>query len=449
MVTDRWSSILHPGILRLHSCFINQRALFFVHEYAPNARSLYDVYMNNFNIISQQQLNPLPERLVWSLIMQLISIIRAVHSANLACRSSLLPNHIMVTRNPTGAGNTTRVRIGSVGVIDALEFDSRKPLEELQNSDMLLLGRLIVGIATRTWIVPQKNSSSFTGKSSDEAQLRSCIAFMSNHYGNPSPDLTNLVMALLQFNSNNINNSKPPTIFELCSSAIVSNHALDELNGANSALDMYDTQLCNEYESGRGLRLLMKMGFINERPEHGFDREWAEMGDCYVLKLFRDYVFHQCDDMGRPVMDMGHVITALNKLDACDSEKIALASRDGNSLLVVSFADVARCLDSAYQQLCASCVPNPVFGGSDSTVGGNSLGSMAYSSVRRGGGGTRGNYIALYGTTSEQQEHQHYVSQYHHQRMMGLGVGMGMDDSAAGACVNDGTGTNTRNYANY
>lgn len=55
-------------------------------------------------------------------------------------------------------------------------------------------------------------------------------------------------------------------------------------------------------------------------------------------------------------MDLGHVITALNKLDAAEEEKIVLASRDGKSLMVVTYADVARCLESAYHELCAGTV---------------------------------------------------------------------------------------------
>lgn len=56
-------------------------------------------------------------------------------------------------------------------------------------------------------------------------------------------------------------------------------------------------------------------------------------------------------------MDLGHVITALNKVDAGDEEKIVLSSRDGKSLMVVSFADVARCLENAFHELCSSAVP--------------------------------------------------------------------------------------------
>ena len=68
-------------------------------------------------------------------------------------------------------------------------------------------------------------------------------------------------------------------------------------------------------------------------------------------------VFHQADGAGNPVMDLGHVITALNKLDAASDEKIVLSSRDGKSLMVVTYADVAQCLESAYHELVSGSVP--------------------------------------------------------------------------------------------
>jgi PAB-dependent poly(A)-specific ribonuclease subunit 3 len=67
-------------------------------------------------------------------------------------------------------------------------------------------------------------------------------------------------------------------------------------------------------------------------------------------------VFHQADGAGNPVMDLGHITTALNKLDAADEEKIVLSSRDGKSLMVVSYADIARCLESAFDELCTGAV---------------------------------------------------------------------------------------------
>lgn len=50
-------------------------------------------------------------------------------------------------------------------------------------------------------------------------------------------------------------------------------------------------------------------------------------------------------------MDFGHVYQTLARLDAGDEEKILLTSRDKRSLLVVSFADVKRCLEEAFAEI--------------------------------------------------------------------------------------------------
>ena len=43
-----------------------------------------------------------------------------------------------------------------------------------------------------------------------------------------------------------------------------------------------------------------------------------------MLKLFRDYVFHQVMEDGRPFLDMAHVISCLNRLDAGIPDKVKL-----------------------------------------------------------------------------------------------------------------------------
>jgi len=44
------------------------------------------------------------------------------------------------------------------------------------------------------------------------------------------------------------------------------------------------------------------------------DPNWSETGDRYLLKLFRDYVFHQVDENGSPFVNLAHVIQTLNKV---------------------------------------------------------------------------------------------------------------------------------------
>ena len=71
--------------------------------------------------------------------------------------------------------------------------------------------------------------------------------------------------------------------------ASMANRVFDELDGAHGSIDEMSTALTGIYESGRALRLLLKLAFVNERPEFGIDKQWSESGDCYILKLFRDF----------------------------------------------------------------------------------------------------------------------------------------------------------------
>lgn len=84
------------------------------------------------------------------------------------------------------------------------------------------------------------------------------------------------------------------------------------------------------------------------------DPSWSETGDRYLLKLFRDYVFHQVDESGKPVINLAHVIASLNKLDAGLNENIRLMSRDEQSCLVVSYKDLKQCIDSTFSELTRS-----------------------------------------------------------------------------------------------
>lgn len=335
-VTDRWVGasttstpvVSHPGVVRFHRVFVANRAVFFVHQYIPGARTLQEQFLRS----------PLPEAVLWSWTTQLVSAIRTVHAGNLACRT-LQANHILCeTADGTwgSSGGRVRLRINCLGMVDALEFEARKQLRDLQLEDMRDLGRIILSLATGTEIT----------RASDNNTLRQCDAFVRQHY---SAEVINLVLSLLA------PNSTIPSIFDV--SRLIADHAFDELDFTQTVSDKTSAALAVEYDSGRALRLLLKLGFINERPEFGINRRWSESGDCYVLKLFRDYVFHQADGGGRPVMDLGHVVTALNKLDASDQEKIVLSSRDGKTLMVVSYADVARCLDNAFEELCNGAVP--------------------------------------------------------------------------------------------
>jgi PAB-dependent poly(A)-specific ribonuclease subunit 3 len=124
-------------------------------------------------------------------------------------------------------------------------------------------------------------------------------------------------------------------------SRALADRVMDEYDIALDTSDGLQSHLREEYENGRLFRLAMKLGFVNERFHVDNSNEWSECGDRYILKLFRDYVFHQNDD-GVPILDAGHVISSLNKLDVGDQEQILLCSRDQKDLLIVSFRDIRR-----------------------------------------------------------------------------------------------------------
>jgi len=315
-VAEQWVGFEHPNLVALHRVFVAQRALFFVHSYIPGVVPLRDRLVGS----------PVSEPVLWSAICQWTGLIRRIHQARMAVLT-LDARHVLLQID------SLRVRwyINCIGVPDTLEWESRKSVESLQAEDIRKLGRLILSLATGTEITI----------SSDPNTIARCERFCLQTY---SRELHNLTMTLLRSRT-------PPSIVDICRA--LTSRVWDEMDLLGLSLRGTEQSLGAEFESGRILRIMLKLGFINERPEFGPNRRWAQSGDCYILTLFRDYVFHQADGGGNPVMDMGHVLMTLNKLDAADEEKIVLTSRDGKSMMVVSFADVARCLESAYHELCS------------------------------------------------------------------------------------------------
>lgn len=87
---------------------------------------------------------------------------------------------------------------------------------------------------------------------------------------------------------------------------------------------------------------------------HAHDVRWSETGDRYILKLFRDRVFHSQDEQDCPIVDFAHVIDLLNKLDTGSEELLMLLSRDGEQCVFASYANIRQKLDAAYSELLGS-----------------------------------------------------------------------------------------------
>ena len=320
-----WRKAAHPSVVTLRRAFSAGSALFFQHDYYPGAHTLRELYLEHRGPL-------LPERLLWSFICQLTAGLRAVHDAGLSFRG-VHAAHVLVTGH-------NRVRLGGAGVVDVLESDSAKPLAECQQADMLSFGQMLLALATR--------SAGAAGN------VPAALDAVLTHY---SPALHALIVLLL---------SKPVPVQEIC--RLLAPQMLAELDSAYDHADALDSLLAREADNGRVLRLLVKLGFVNERPSHEGDPSWAETGDRYLLKLFRDYVFHQTSDEGAPVLDVAHVLEALNQLDMGSPTRVLLCSRDGGSILVASYAQLRKALNAAFDDLRGGAPAAPSASSSDAAA---------------------------------------------------------------------------------
>lgn len=81
-------NLVELHVSHYHSSLIPS-ALFFSYDYHPGAENLDAKHFNQSNEL-------IPESTLWSYIIQLLSLLRTVHNAGLACRI-LVPSKILVT----------------------------------------------------------------------------------------------------------------------------------------------------------------------------------------------------------------------------------------------------------------------------------------------------------------------------------------------------------------
>ncbi|BGP03296.1 hypothetical protein NBRC10513v2_007026 [Rhodotorula toruloides] len=428
---EKWTRVRHPGLVGVREAFTTRafgdHSIIFVYDFHPCSQTLYEAHLSPLASLppnpwstplthhhhpaqhhvhhgphaahaspfrpggtlarpagSSPSSTPagganstaLPERVLWSYVVQLASALKCVHNSGLAMRTVDV-NRVLVT-------GKNRVRLGGGGVLDCLTWDGGQNIPAHQQDDLLSFGKLIIALAC--------------GSTSAVHNLPKSVDHISRMY---SPDLKNVVLYLL---------SKPgprKTIEEVL--ALMGPRVVDELNSSLVAEDTLEHELMRELENGRLVRLLTKFGFINERPEFDHDPRWAETGDRYLIKLFRDYVFHQVDETGRPVTDLSHVLTALNKLDAGVDEKIMLVSRDEQSCLIVSYREIKNCIESAFADLSrATFAPHP-HGHQQAGQGAGGQATAMGGSSSSGGGSAHWRDGAASGVYAHAPELTHYL----------------------------------------
>ncbi|KAG5439537.1 hypothetical protein PCANB_002112 [Pneumocystis canis] len=293
-----WKRIRNANIISVHEAFTTKAfAIVFVYDYHPLSVTLYEKHFGQYlqkDSKSHRQ-GVISEYILWSYFIQIISAIKSIHAEGLAVRVLDLTKILLTGKER--------------------HFEND---EQLQNNDFTLLGQLMLTLGCNSLASIENIEESFD--------------YIIKHYSKKFQDI---ILYLLK-------NTELKSIDKLV--ALASNHIIDAFNSSLCYNDTLESELCRELENGRLVRLLCKFGFINERPEFDHDKLWSETGDRYLIKLLRDYVFHQVDENGNPVIDMAH-------LDAGIDEKIMLVSRDEQNCLIVSYKELKNCIQSAFLDL--------------------------------------------------------------------------------------------------
>lgn len=355
---DAWKRIRHPGILSLHEVFTTRQfttvpspnmlpanEVVFAFEFANRADTLFNVFLNPPS--PDYRYHPLSEATLWAIATQLLSAVAVVHSHRLALRDALTSTRILVT-------GRNRVKVSYVGLNDALDTGGSDHISvsashngpnsgnhdsasRLQRADLAAIGHVLATLALRIDSKVVRGGMLLCTEDSAMNAMRSLTP-----YGD---DLMVLIMSLLS--------AAMPT------SQVTTNQVLGligprmslELGNVWTHSDALEKRLHVEFDSSRMFRLMTLLGFVNERADAGVEPQWSETGDRYLLKLFRDYVFHRVDDDGNAVLDMAHVTECLSRLDVGSPEQVLLSSRDGASLLVATYEELRRCLMQSVDEL--------------------------------------------------------------------------------------------------
>ena len=333
MAKQNWRKIDNANIVSIIDIFTNRSfgdaGLMVVTEYFPCSKTLAEAHLSagHHNRHGYRNQNSfVPEPTLWSYFIQIANALRAIHVAGLAARV-IEPSKILLT-------GKNRIRLNACGILDVVQFDASRSTAELQREDLAQLGRLILNLGTLNLGAHNRSAANNPGQAlehfgrSYSAQLKDRVAHLigAGPAGTPPPNVHTVLVGH-------------------------ESQIVGQLDSALQENDYVNGVLGGELENSRIVRLMVKLNTITERPEYGVDAQWSETGERYPIKLFRDYVFHQVNANGSPSLDLGWVLACLNKLDAGSEEKMRLVSRDEQTMAILSFKDMKRLVDAAYQEL--------------------------------------------------------------------------------------------------
>ena len=318
----RWQRISNTNIVTARTAFSTQlfgdTSLIVVSDFYPDSITLRERHfpvamrIHNRNYSTQP-----PEQLLWSYMVQIANALKAVHSMGLAARSMDAKRWLVTDED--------RIRFNACGMADILDPSSTSLLE-LQRSDLHQLGKLVFSLGTAGAHNKMRPSDHFARVYT--ARLRQAVDWLQHQ---------------------TISTESSGTVDDFV--RILASDAIEAFDASLRFNDVLQHNLNKELENSRLVRLLFKLDSINDRPEYEGDSQWRDQGQRNALKLFRDYVFHQVDANGNPVIDMGHMLACLNKLDVGVEEKVTLTTRDGLTVILASYREIKGAIESAWVDL--------------------------------------------------------------------------------------------------
>ncbi|KAL0477252.1 PAB-dependent poly(A)-specific ribonuclease subunit 3 [Acrasis kona] len=304
-----WGSIAHPNVVVLRDVITTnafgggQQDAVFIYELFYGCETLESL-LKKYSI--------LPEDLIWSYVVQIVSALREIHQVG-AYQTGFETSRILVSPNK-------RLKLNCIGLVDIMGQSkpmSDEELQSLKNQDLKDFGKLLFNLVC--------HSNSIT---LDQAH---------NEF---SSDLIGLIEYLTQGVDVNLDHVV----------SMISTRILNEMTAGHIYNDYLEEELTKELDNGRLFKLLSKIDYVAQHvdklctPVHNGSSTITKT-DSQVLTLFRDYLFHQTPP------DFGLIVDTLNKLEVGSTEQILLMSRDEQTLLVVEYKDIKRCIAAGFNRL--------------------------------------------------------------------------------------------------
>lgn len=318
-VRSLWSRVKSSSTVPVHFAFttstFGDASVILVSDYYPASETIAEKYFNKPYPRPGRSL----EDTMWSFIVQIASALKAIHSTNLAAR--------IIDRTKILVTDENRFRLSGCAIQDVVDEKSHD-IRDLQRQDLQKAGKVITDLA-------QNLASHYGAKGKGQDVIHRTYT-------------ERLIEVFKWFSDHSHPENHAP--IDLLLTKIAAD-TIDIFDASLKADDVLQSALNRELENSRIVRLMTKLNCLNERPEYEHDRLWSNQGSRTVLPLFRDYVFHQVDAQGHPVVDMGHILACLNKLDVGVEEKVTLTTRDDQSVIIVSFKELKQTVESAWAEL--------------------------------------------------------------------------------------------------